>query len=422
MNRRNIILNVSGEGLWGVQAGMISSVTVLTVLLQEFGAGKTMIGSISALESGAALGLQFFGLYLFISRRKRRQQVVWWHLFAIVPFIFMIGILVRLASHLSPLLVRWGVLIFYTGFLIAIGMVGAAFMDWISRLYTDGIRGAVLGLIMFSSGVAAMCGSILSGWLMKVLSSPAVFAWIFMGAGVIAALSMSAFWLIDDSKINQLDDMPRPSIRDIKRYIHASLKNRGFRTLLEERTLALLGFCMLPFIAVHYTSLAGGALLKGTVVSAGAMMSMAAALTNLLTGRLGDKHGHQKGLLIGVIAQVVTLLVLLFGRGVWSCLMAYTGAGIFLGTNTVSYYNVLFETCPHDNRFAHITVGNFIIGMVGMVAPILAGMIAARWNVQTLFTICLGFSVITLFWHFLFVRKPPRERPIPEILKGPLKE
>ncbi|MBI4026148.1 MAG: MFS transporter [Verrucomicrobia bacterium] len=415
MNRRNVISMATGEAFWGLAMAMVLSSTVLTVFLREHGAGETMIGSISSIESGAGVMLQFTGLFLFASRGRRKQQALGWHLYAMIPFLFLIGILACASSRLSSAAVRWGALILYSGFAAAAGVVGAAFMDWLAHVFSERVRGTALGISLCVSGLAGMGGSLLAGWLIRLQPSPNPYAYLYFGSGVLAVIGILVYWRLDDAGSVGMEDAPRPGREDVIRYIRASLADRNFRCFLVSRILATTGFCMVPFIAVQYTSPEGGAFSDGTVVSYGAAMAVGGAFSNLVFGRLGDRQGHAIGLLLGMIIQVTTLAVLVWGRGMWSCLAAYLGAGICLGAGVVSHYNALMETCPHDNRFAHITVGNFVIGLVGMAAPVLGGMAAARWGVRTLFLICLVFSLIALVWHAFFVREPRRDLSFTEM-------
>src|SRR5437868_488660 len=97
--RRNFILMWAGEACWGTAMGLVMTSTVLAVYLKEYGAGPVMIGSISSIESGSVM-LGVAGLFLFRSRRRRKRQVLGWHFCAIIPFLFLNGLLASMASHL----------------------------------------------------------------------------------------------------------------------------------------------------------------------------------------------------------------------------------------------------------------------------------------------------------------------------------
>jgi len=76
---------------------------------------------------------------------------------------------------------------------------------------------------------------------------------------------------------------------------------------------------------------------------------------------------------------------------------------------------MLYETCPHDSRIAHITVGNLVMGTTSILCPLLAGVAAARYGTRSLFGICLVLSAGALLWFALRVREPRQvtERPAP---------
>jgi hypothetical protein len=73
-----------------------------------------------------------------------------------------------------------------------------------------------------------------------------------------------------------------------------------------------------------------------------------------------------------------------------------------------SHYNMLFETCLHSGRAAHITLGNLLVGCVALVASQLSGAVASAWGLRLLFGACLGMSLVAVFWIAVRVREPRR--------------
>ena len=69
----------------------------------------------------------------------------------------------------------------------------------------------------------------------------------------------------------------------------------------------MCGFGLIPFIAIYYTSSAGGGLAKDYVVASFSAYTLANALGALVLGRLGDRFGHRWGILFGAAMQAVTL-------------------------------------------------------------------------------------------------------------------
>ena len=67
---------------------------------------------------------------------------------------------------------------------------------------------------------------------------------------------------------------------------------------------------------------------------------------------------------------------------------------------------MIFDTCPHGHRMAHISVGNLIVGAPMAFAAVLAGLIAERSSLDTVFRICLVLSATAFAWCLLKVKEP----------------
>jgi len=407
-NRRNFACAVSGEALWGVLTSLTASATVLTVLLLEFGAGPKMIGAVATIDSAFILLPQVAGIYIFKSHRTRKRRLVVFHVISIVSFIFLMSVLSCLAPSMPASVYRWCMFAAHGGFMLMIGVVVAAWMDWMAHLFDRGTRGKVIGTSMAVSALCGTGGAVAAGWIIGHVASPYCYAVLYAAGGIMGLLSMAIFARVDDPATQQADETPRPTFGVLLRQFHSSMQDGNFRAFLVGRVLAAAGFSILPFLAVYYTLPIGGGLARGTVVSLGAAMTLGTAMASWFTGRLGDRHGHRSGILLGAVAQTVTVCVVLFSSGFWSCLAAYAGAGVCLGVGVVSHYNMLLETCPHDSRIAHITVGNLVMGLATMFLPLFAGAVVAAWGLRFMFSLSLAFSVLALAW-FLWRVKDPRQ-------------
>ena len=403
---RNAVLNAAGESFWGLQTALVSSATVLTVLLTRLGSGPLMISSISAIEAGGIVMPQIFGVYIFGSTAQRKKRIMLWHWFVMIPFLFFMGLLVCCGSALPAPVERWALLFFFGCFNVCIGIVSAIWMDWLAHLYDTKSRGTVMGIGFGCSATSGILGGLLAGKIIRGFHDTSEYGYLYIAAGLIAFLSISFFWFINDSAIKTEPTDPVPQLRALINDFNASLRHANFRAFLVGRLLATAGFCILPFVTVYYTSATGGGLSDGAVVSCGAAQAAGFALANILLGRLGDRIGHRVGLIIGAGMQVVTMGIVLTGAGTISCICAFASVGICGSAGLVSHYNMLFETCPHDNRIAHIAAGNFIIGLGVIVFPMLAGLTTARWGLPVVFTISAIISAVALGWFLFFVKEP----------------
>jgi hypothetical protein len=405
--RRNAAVNVVGEALWGTTSAMISSATVLVVALRELGAGPAMIGSISTLETVSGILPQLLGMYLFRSRSAMKKRLIAYHYAFVIPAILLMGLLLLAEPVLGRIVTRCAVFAAYGLFIGSIGVIGAVWMDWLARIFRVAVRGTVMGMAFCSSAAAGTLGALGAGAWLNGAHGIRPFALLYIAAAVVACASLATFWLVDDPGATD-DDAPKPSAGAIIADFKHSLSDTNFRSFLTGRILTAAGFCMVPLIADYFSSPDGGAIPAGTLVTAGAALTVGAAIANMGFGRLGDLYGHRLGLIIGAVFQVIALTILLAGAGQAACVAAYLCAGVCAGAGVISHFNMVFETCPHDNRTAHIIVANLVVGSMTFLLPMLAGLAAAHFGTRTVFAGCLVMSVVAVGWIVLKVKDPRR--------------
>lgn len=409
---RNSVALVMGEAFWGFQAQLIAPATFLTIVLREYGAGKIMIGSISAIETGGVMLTQILGLFFFISLARRKQQLVKWHIFVAIPFLFLMGGVAWMGPLWPPLLVRSLILLTFAMFIALLGSVIAIWCEWLADLFEVQYRGRIMGLSFGVSAVTGCCGALLTGWLLDQGYGPRLYALLIWGASVIAIVSMVIFNMIKDSAAEKSEVIIKPTFNDILKRFKASLEDHNFRIYIAGRILSMLGFCIIPFIALYYGTVQGGHLSPSRLISCGAAMTVGFALSNFILGYLGDRYGHKMGIMGGVLAQIASVFIILTTPGVYGCMLAYFFAGACTASGWVSHTNLLFETCPHRHLGAHITVANLMIGVGGAVGPLLAGVIAEWLGLRPMFIIALAFSLVALVWQYNYLREPRRQRPL----------
>ena len=410
-DRHNAALNISGETLWGLKAHLVAPAAVLTVLLARYGATGPEIGAIAAIETGGILLPQVLGVYVFRSRRHLKVWLVLWHVLAILPFMLLMGVLSWWADQMTPALFRAALLACFAGYCFFMGIVVAAWTDYIAAIFKVGLRGTVMGASMFGAALAGTSGALIAGQVIERVPAPLSFALLFFSAWTIGLVSISLWLFFDDPEALTAPDPTRPSLAVLLARFAQSLAEPNFRFFLVARVLAACGFCIIPFIAVHYGSPAGGALKPEFVVTCYAALTMGNSLGSLALGWFGDRHGHRAGVLIGTGAQVASLAVLLLVPGTLGCLLAYAGAGLCTACGFVSHYNIVLESCPHEHRMLHISVANLVIGLPLGVAPLLAGAAAQAWGLKPLFALCLLFSLVA-FVVVLCRVKDPRTLPV----------
>jgi MFS family permease len=407
--RRNALLNAAGEALFGFKFWLVPSATVLTVLLTRYGASERMLGAIVSIETACSLLPQLLGAWVFRSRRRLKRRLIIWHIAAMLPFLLLMGLLTFRADALDPALYRWLMLACHGGYWLAIGIVVAAWMDFLAHIFPAEVRGTAMGLASFASAMAGTGAGLLAGWLILRNPGPEVFGWMYVAAWLIGTGSMFLWVPVEDAGAEGAADAPPPTLRELADCFRAAFREANFRALLAGRLLGVLGFCIAPFVARYYSSTAGGALADSTIVSCGAAATLGGAIGGLALGRIGDHRGHRTGMLIGMALQAATLLTLLFGHGLPGCVLSYACMGLAGGCG-ISFSNLVYETCRHPNRLAHIALANLAVGSVMVFAPLAGGLVAERWGLPALFAASLALSLAALAWFSLAFRDP-RARP-----------
>jgi MFS family permease len=233
------------------------------------------------------------------------------------------------------------------------------------------------------------------------------FGWLYLGACAFAAVSITTFMAIRDPAEDLAEDFA-PRLRDMVEAARASLWDVAFRRVLIGRCLSLAGFCIGPFIALHYLSAAGGGLADSLVVSLGAAQTAGAAVSCMVFGRIGDRVGHRFGMVAGIVFQLGSLLSALLINGAAGCFLAMLMSGCVGGTLMISYMNLVVETCPHEVRSAHLMIGNMVVGVAGLLFPMAGALIAAHAGIPALMEASFAVSAAALAWC-LWKVKDPRE-------------
>jgi len=80
--------------------------------------------------------------------------------------------------------------------------------------------------------------------------------------------------------------------------------------------------------------------------------------------------------------------------------------GLAFAANSVSHQNMIFETCPHDNRIAHITLSNLILSPFLPAAPPATGWLIDHIGMTNGIAVCLLPTIAGTLWIMLMVRDP----------------
>ncbi|MHC4789115.1 MAG: MFS transporter [Planctomycetota bacterium] len=403
--RRNARTCVVGEGLFGTGIGFLSSVSVLPLLLKSLGASEIQIGLLGSIFWAGWILLQPLGLFLFGQRRRTKRFLVPWSLTCAVPTYAAIGLIIYFLAPTRPALVSALLLVLLGARVLGAGMALPFWLEWQATVFRRGIRGRVIGLMAAFASLGGTLSAFVAAKVVDMLEFPASYSSL---AGVSIAffvVSLMFFATVREPESMSAPFKP-PTRRDFFRRFAQSLSEPNFRNYLIGRVLMTSGAGAGAFFAVYFRSEAGGGLAESTVIRLGALLGIAHFLVSYPLGRLGDRAGHKVGVIVGACAQVGAICVAFFGRGAVACGATFALMGVTWSAAWVSHMNMLFETCPHDSRIAHITLSNMVIGPVLGLVPVGTGWVIAQMGMRTGIGLTLIPTLLGVAWLALMVRNP----------------
>lgn len=403
--RHNVRRCVFGEGMFGVGIGFLSSVSVLPLLLKRLGASEIEIGLVGSIFWAGWVLLQPLGLLLFGRRRRTKRFLIPWSACCSVPTYLAMGAVVYFLAPASPRLCSILLLVLLAVRVLGAGMAIPFWLDWQAMMFRRAIRGRVIGMMASAGPLGATIAALVAAKVVGSLGFPQNYSLLFPVAIFFFVTALASFAAVREPESLTA---PHEGLKrgDVLRRFRHSLGEKNFRNYLIGRVLMSLGAGAAAFYAVHFSSADSGGLTEGTVIGLSALLGVTQFLAGYPLGRLGDRAGHKVGVVLGAVAQVAAILVAYLGQGALACGLSFALVGIAWSASWVSHVNMLFETCPHDSRVAHITLSNIVLGPILWLVPVATGWMIGHVGMRTGIGLTLIPTLLGIAWLALVVREP----------------
>jgi MFS family permease len=405
VERRNARKCVVGEGLFGTGIGFLSSVSVLPLLLESLGASEIQIGLLGSIFWAGWIVLQPLGLFLLGQKRRTKRFLVPWSMTCAVPAYAAIGFIIYFLAPTRPGLVCWLLLAILAARVLGAGMALPFWLEWQATVFRRGIRGRVIGLMAAFASLGGTLSAFAAAMVVEALDLPGNYSLLAVVSILFFAVSLTFFATVREPP-EMLTPYSALRRRDFLRRFAHSLSEKNFRNYLIGRLLMTSGAGGAAFFAVYFKSSEGGGLSAATVIRLGALLGIAHFLISYPLGRLGDRGGHKVGVVVGACAQVAAISMAFFGRGAVACGATFALVGVAWSAAWVSHMNMLFETCPHDSRIAHITLSNMVLGPVLWLVPVVTGWAITHVGMRTGIGLTLIPTLLGVAWLAIVVREP----------------
>jgi MFS family permease len=410
--RWNVAKSTTCESCFGMALNLVAPVTALPLLLGYLGAGKVLIGLSFSIASAGWFVLQLPGMMIFGRRQRTKRFLIPWAASVCLPTYIGLAAVVYLLPHTHPTLCSYLILLIFAVRIMVGGMNTPVWMDWQARLFRRQIRGHAIGFIAGGSAVGACVAAVASGRLQAWMGFLDSYPVLFLAAGVLSLTGLSVLSFVHEAEHVSAPG-PQLRVKDLFQRFGVSWREPNYRNYLWGRAILTLGGGATAF-AVHFHTPEGGAVPADLVVTLGLFLFVVNAVSAPLLGRLGDHAGHKGGVILGALSQCGAIAAAYWGRGTAACAVCFGLLGVAFASSWVSHNNMLFETCPHDSRVAHLALSNLFFMPFAFGIPIATGVLMDALGYHA----GIGLTLIPTALGTLYLLLSVREPRTVELLNG----
>ncbi|NLK08316.1 MAG: MFS transporter [Firmicutes bacterium] len=391
----------------GVTDGVFASASenmigpYLALFALALGATKGQIGLLSALPAFLSNLLQIPSARLTEFWGDRRQLVV---------ITSIISRFTVLAIIILPFWLEGDVAIFVfillvtlRGFFSSIGVPG-----WTSIMADitprEG-RGSYFGYRNIMCNIAALIGTLIAGWLVKVYGFPSGYQISFaaaVGLGFAASYAFSTMPIPATARKDRLLSNSE-RLQDLWQAIsqYPAFRNYCLTSILWNFGVNFAG----PLFAVYYREELGGSPGFWGVVSAAGVI--ATLVGQRFWGRMADEYGQKNVMLLGGIgAASLPFMWWLVPRWELAVVANFIGS-FFWGGYNLAAFNLILELTPDTRRTTFVGAYNTVAGLSSSLGPLIGGFLADIYGLRAVIVVS---GILRWSGYFAFKRKVPSDR------------
>ena len=399
--RWNFTVNLLDGAIFMFGNSFISAATIIPLFISKLTPSLVPIGLVSIITSAGWFLPQLFSARITERIQKMKQIVVGWGLFLerLPIWVMMISaILARFNPGLALILFLFSL----AWHALGAGVIAPSWMGLLAKIFSPEKRGSFLGTTMFLGVGMGVLGSAASAWLLENFKFPNSFIALFG----IAAFFISLSWVflamtrepvgIVETHDQDWDTYWQDLIRILK-------EDHNFRRYVISNIIITFGAMGSGFVTI--SAIQRFDVSDATVGLYTLVMLIGQALGNLVLGWMADRFGHKLSVEIGVIATLLAFLLSLIMPSAEYYFVVYGLLGINLSVGIVSGMLVVWEFCDTSRVPTYSGLANTTRGMVGLLAPIIATLLA-EWRYEILFGVCALLTLLGLGLFLFWVKEP----------------
>ena len=349
------------------------------------GASAALLGMIEGLADLSASSLNYFAGWLSDRTGKRKVLAL-----AGYGFSTLAKIILSIASSVA------GLSVFRVIERLGKGFRGPPRDAWLSAVAEESTRGYSFGVHKALDKSGAVLGPLVAYALLSWLGEGAsTFRLLFWAALVPAVLSILVLSLIKDQ--------PGAQHRRENMIETWDTLSPAFKRYLVAAGIFSLAYFSFAFLLLRANSV--GFAVKDIVLLY-ALFNIAFVVAAPLIGKLGDRFGRARIIMLGYVIYLLMSLGFAFATTRWQVIVLFIIYGVFYAIDEAQS-KAFIADIELERRASAIGLYNFVTGLIYLPASLIAGALWL-WNPASAFLVAAGlaFAALTVF-QFL---RPARER------------
>lgn len=364
--RQAFLYDLAGSVLLGLFTGMV--VPFLPVVARRIGASPLQV---SLVVAAPAVGLVLTAWWSVLMAGRNPIHFITW------PGVLARGLFLLVPFASTPATFTALVL----GFQVLNGMTVPAYATAVRLLFPAEFRGTLLGLVRTGLSGAAILGSLLAGPALQWVGHRVVFP-------IASLLGMGSALVYSQIRPPRSYALaPRPGLREAWQVAWADHRFR--RVLAISTVFGFGGWTMAPAVPLLLVDVFGATNAQVGVLAA--TTSFASLLGFVGWGRLVDRSSGLHVLRVVFAASILTPLLYFLAPSTWFAVLPAAADGFFVAGVELAWMATVMELAPLDRVAHYAGAYTSLIGLRGLVAPPLAGVLAGALGPRPVFLLAAAF-------------------------------
>jgi len=290
-----------------------------------------------------------------------------------VPII-LIAVLIAPGNFALSLL-----LIFVTLSTLVGAFMTPAWASLVGDLVPENSRGIYFSKRTIATTAASLSATLAAGWALDLFGKENLF-----GFAVIFAVGL-AFGLMSSMFFSRIPSPPSSAdgnfdLSVIKDVWHDS----RFRTFLLLFGIWEFGIMLsAPFTVVYVLDTLRADYIWISIFAV--LGGVAGIIVQRGWGMFSDRYGHRVVMIISAFGTVPAILLWIPATAAWMLIPVEVFSGAMWAGFSLSYYNYMLEISPSRSRAVFAAMFSVVIGVTGIVGPIVGGLLVNRFTTTALF-------------------------------------